>query len=187
MLLKALRLRGPAVTRVVAAGFAWGCATAPPATPAREAPAPMLSEADASHELTADQQVRQVLDRLAFGPRPGDVRRVRTTGVGQWIELQLHPERIDDHVADSAVALFPTMTMRTAELAEVYALPQELRSERQAATARGRPASGRGYVALPDSSAMAQTVADSLALHGADVAYNRIGQDLRAVLTRRQL
>jgi predicted trehalose synthase len=32
----------------------------------------------AGREQTADQQVHHVLGRLAFGPRPGDVERVRT-------------------------------------------------------------------------------------------------------------
>jgi uncharacterized protein (DUF1800 family) len=188
-----MQRRGPAVTLLVAAGLTIGCApAAPPARPA-PTPAPMLTEADASHELTADQQINHALDRLAFGPRPGDARTVRTMGLAHWIDLQLHPERIDDHATDSAVALFPSMTARTAELAQSSALPQELRSERQSAAARERPASGRGYVATPDSTAMAQAHTDSATLHQADLAYNRIGQDLRAarvaraVLTQRQL
>src|SRR5512141_2485976 len=47
-------------------------------------------------EQTADQQVQQVLNRLAFGPRPGDVAKVRAMGVDQWIALQLAPDRIED-------------------------------------------------------------------------------------------
>src|SRR5204862_415215 len=36
------------------------------------------------------------LNRLAYGPRPGDVDRVAQGGVMTWIEQQLAPERIDD-------------------------------------------------------------------------------------------
>ena len=36
------------------------------------------------------------LNRLTFGPRPGDVQHVITIGVDQWIDLQLHPERINE-------------------------------------------------------------------------------------------
>ena len=43
---------------------------------------------------TADQQVLQVLNRLAFGPRPGDTEKVRALGADRWIEQQLQPERI---------------------------------------------------------------------------------------------
>ena len=36
----------------------------------------------------------RVLNRLAFGPRPGDVEAVRRIGLEKWIDLQLHPDRI---------------------------------------------------------------------------------------------
>ena len=44
--------------------------------------------------LSGDAWVGHVLNRLAFGPRPGDVDRVRRIGVEAWIAEQLHPERI---------------------------------------------------------------------------------------------
>jgi uncharacterized protein (DUF1800 family) len=179
---------------VVAAGLACGSATPRQApAPAREASVQAPVVVDEVHELTADQAVSQVLDRMAFGPRPGDARGVRAMGVGNWVNQQLHPEQIDDRMGDSVVALFPTMTRRTAELANIYALPQELRTEQQSAASRARPASGRGYVAVPDSMDHLRTRADSVALHDAQVAYNAIAPDLRdarvarAVLTRRQL
>jgi uncharacterized protein (DUF1800 family) len=37
-----------------------------------------------------------VLNRLAFGPRPGEVERVRKMGVQRWIEQQLQPETLAD-------------------------------------------------------------------------------------------
>ena len=42
-----------------------------------------------------DEQRRALhaLNRLTFGPRPGDVQQVMAMGVEQWIELQLHPEK----------------------------------------------------------------------------------------------
>lgn len=170
-----------------------GCASSGGGPRAETAPVAVLSDADASHELTRDQQVKLVLDRLAFGGRPGDVEAVRGEGVGRWLEEQLHPERIDDRLTDSAMARYPTLRLRPIELATVYALPQELRNQQQAAMQRARPASGRGYVATPDSAAMAGARADSVGLRNADAASNRILTDLqsarvaRAVLTRRQL
>ena len=69
-------------------------------------------------EQTADQQVRHVLDRLAFGARPGDVARVREMGVDQWIALQLAPDRINDAATESLVAsAFPSYHLPTSELA----------------------------------------------------------------------
>ncbi len=41
-----------------------------------------------------EQQARYVLDRLAYGPRPGDLDRVLAMGAEQYIDEQLAPERI---------------------------------------------------------------------------------------------
>src|SRR5690349_21084811 len=40
--------------------------------------------------LAPKQQAVHVLNRLAFGPRPGDVERVQRIGVQQYIDEQLH-------------------------------------------------------------------------------------------------
>ena len=75
------------------------------ATERSQAAAPFVIVAPTEpREQTADQQVQQVLNRLAFGPRPGDVARVREIGVDRWIALQLAPDRIDDHAMDSLLA-----------------------------------------------------------------------------------
>jgi uncharacterized protein (DUF1800 family) len=44
--------------------------------------------------LTAEQQAAHVLNRLAFGPRPGDIERVAQTGVQRYIDAQLHPQTL---------------------------------------------------------------------------------------------
>ncbi len=41
-----------------------------------------------------DQQALHVLNRLSYGPRPGDVERVKQMGIEQYIESQLNPETI---------------------------------------------------------------------------------------------
>ncbi|HEX4278634.1 MAG TPA: DUF1800 domain-containing protein [Bryobacteraceae bacterium] len=61
--------------------------------------------------LSPDRQVLQALNRLAFGPRPGDVEEVRRMGVAKWIELQLHPERIPEN-PDLDAKLKPLETLR---------------------------------------------------------------------------
>ncbi len=45
--------------------------------------------------------ITHVLNRLTFGPRPGDVDHVREAGLAAWIDQQLHPGRIDDHAAEA--------------------------------------------------------------------------------------
>ena len=44
--------------------------------------------------------VGHVLNRLTYGPRPGDYDRVRTAGVESYFEEQLAPETIDDAECD---------------------------------------------------------------------------------------
>ena len=56
--------------------------------------AALLSQAAPAAPLTPDQQAVHVLNRLAFGPRPGDVAYVEQIGVQNWIDQQLHPESI---------------------------------------------------------------------------------------------
>ena len=69
-----------------------------------------------------DQQKRAVhaLNRLTFGPRPGDVQNVVNMGVDKWIDLQLHPEKIDDSALDARLASFPTLRMDNRELVENF-------------------------------------------------------------------
>jgi uncharacterized protein (DUF1800 family) len=45
---------------------------------------------------TNKDQIIHVLNRLTFGPRPGDIERVQTMGVWQYVDEQLNPERITD-------------------------------------------------------------------------------------------
>ncbi len=66
------------------------------------------------------------LNRLTFGPRPGDVRQVAAMGVEQWIDMQLHPEKIDDHALEARLEPFRTLHMNTKELAEDFPDGQEL-------------------------------------------------------------
>ena len=71
---------------------------------------------DAPAPLTDHQKAVHVLNRLGFGPRPGDVERVEQMGVDAYIHQQLHPETIDDAKADAATARFETQSMSSARL-----------------------------------------------------------------------
>jgi uncharacterized protein (DUF1800 family) len=62
----------------------------------------------------------QALNRLTFGPRPGDVQRVMAMGVDRWIDLQLHPEKIPDSAVESRLAAFRTLRMSSKEIAEEF-------------------------------------------------------------------
>ncbi len=78
-----------------------------------------------------------VLNRITFGPRPGDVERVSDMGVRAFIDQQLYPAEIDDGAVERKLADFETLDMPTAEIIERYHLPafMALRDRRRAATA----------------------------------------------------
>jgi uncharacterized protein (DUF1800 family) len=61
--------------------------------------------------LSNDQRILHALNRLTFGPRPGDVEAVHRLGVDKWIALQLHPDRIPENPALEA-KLKPLDTLR---------------------------------------------------------------------------
>jgi len=75
-----------------------------------------------THSNAVDQQHRAVhaLDRLTFGPRPGDVQAVAAMGVDNWIELQLHPEKIDDSAVQSRLSGYRTLQMTRREMVEAF-------------------------------------------------------------------
>lgn len=57
-----------------------------------------------------------VLNRLTWGPRPGDYRRVRAMGADSFIEEQLAPQRLSDRGADWKVASISSLAEPAAEL-----------------------------------------------------------------------
>jgi len=71
---------------------------------------------------TMEERKRAVhaLNRLAFGPRAGEVDRVTAMGVDKWIELQLRPEKIDDSALESRLTPFRTLRMDTREIVENF-------------------------------------------------------------------
>src|ERR1700732_796293 len=60
------------------------------------------------------------LNRLTFGPRPGEVDKVLAKGVDSWIEDQLHPESIDDGALGSHLSTYRALTLRPQELAQTF-------------------------------------------------------------------
>ncbi len=78
----------------------------------------------ASHQMDEQKRALHALNRLTFGPRPGEVERVAALGVDKWIEQQLRPEKIDDHAVEARLASFTTLRMSTREMVEKFPPPQ---------------------------------------------------------------
>ncbi len=139
-------------------------------------------------EQTADQQVHHALNRLAFGARPGDVERVRTMGVDNWIAQQLQPDRIDDRETDEWLTHFPTLAMSGAQFIAKYPPPGQQVARlaaRQQAGASMNSSAGRDVVRLsPADSARLRESARAGQRASAEIFTARAG---RAVITERQL
>jgi uncharacterized protein (DUF1800 family) len=75
-------------------------------------------------ELSADEAILHALNRLAYGPRPGDVERVRQMGLAKWIEQQLNPNSIDDKAIEARLQDYQTLKMSTAKLIGEYPQPK---------------------------------------------------------------
>jgi len=86
----------------------------------------------------SDALARHVLNRLAFGPRPGDVERVRRIGIEAYVEEQLSPDRVADESVEAGLDGFPTLRMTQAELLDRFERPlKEARRRRKEELARG--------------------------------------------------
>src|ERR1700758_2317523 len=57
------------------------------------------------------------LNRLTFGPRPGDLQQVMAMGVDRWVDLQLHPEKISDGALETRLSSFRILRMSPKEIA----------------------------------------------------------------------
>ena len=86
--------------------------------------------------LTEDQKILHVLNRLGFGPRPGDVGKVKAVGLQKYIDQQLNPTSIDDSAAEAKVKGLEVFNMSTAQVFAKYpnpgALLRQLEGGRQA-------------------------------------------------------
>src|SRR5229473_1292773 len=109
-------------------------------------------------ELSADEAILHALNRLAYGPRPGDVERVRQMGLAKWVDQQLNPNSIDDRAVEARLENYPTLRMSTSKLLAEY--PQPKQAQKQALTAQAeqrRSEAAAGVIAKDISSKEGQT------------------------------
>jgi uncharacterized protein (DUF1800 family) len=81
-------------------------------------------------DLTPDEAVFHALNRLAYGPRPGDVERIKQIGLARWIDQQLNANSIEDKAVESRLEALPTLHLGTAKLMQEY--PRAKQAAKQA-------------------------------------------------------
>jgi uncharacterized protein (DUF1800 family) len=84
-----------------------------------------------------DKAILHVLNRIGFGPRPGDIERVREQGLAAYIDRQLRPDTIRDVSMDARLAPLDTLRLSSRELASEYFAPAL--AARREANARPAP------------------------------------------------
>jgi len=87
-----------------------------------------------SEPLSEAARERHALDRLTFGPRPGDFAAIHKMGLKKWLDRQLHPEKIAEN-PELAEHLEPLESLRLGihDTYTRYPSPQMIR-----AVARGQ-------------------------------------------------
>ena len=83
----------------------------------------LLAGASSDVKLTERQRALHALNRLAFGPRPGDVDKLVKDGVDVWIDQQLHPDAIPDRAVEARLEQMPTLKMTNADMMSKYYRP----------------------------------------------------------------
>jgi len=91
---------------------------APRQSPPRQLPA-----------LTPHDSALHALDRLAYGPRPGEVDAVAAGGVMNWIDGQLSPDQLDDRLVAERATAFLILRYDPRDLARLYAAARNERRE----------------------------------------------------------
>jgi uncharacterized protein (DUF1800 family) len=123
-----------------------------------------------------DKTIVHVLNRIGFGPRPGDVDRVRAMGLQAYIDEQLRPGRPSDDAMRDRLAAMKTLTLSSQEIAQDYLLPVQ-RLRRLSAQAAGSPQEPSRTPEAVQAARIARTVLD-------DMSSQKL---LRAVYGERQL
>jgi uncharacterized protein (DUF1800 family) len=91
-----------------------------------------------------------LLDRFAFGARPGEVEKVVAMGLDRWLERQLAAD-LPDRDLDRRLARLDALEMSAAEMARQFPRPPRLLAEaRRAGVVEGRGEPGEGEE-MPDA------------------------------------
>src|SRR5437879_3411875 len=79
--------------------------------------------------ISDGQKIIHALNRLTFGPRPGDFDEVKKVGLKKWIDIQLHHDRIaENRLLQEKLTPLDTLRMEPGQLARRYPPPQMVKA-----------------------------------------------------------
>lgn len=73
--------------------------------------------------LTEEQKILHLLSRAGFGPRPGDIERMKKIGIERYLDEQLHPEDVADDFLSRPLQSLNTQQASLPELFQTYLPP----------------------------------------------------------------
>jgi len=72
---------------------------------------------------TEEEAASHLLNRLGYGPRPGDIAAVTEMGLEIWVERQLEGTVSDDSIHQALQEKYPALTLSVEENSQVYPSP----------------------------------------------------------------
>jgi uncharacterized protein (DUF1800 family) len=134
---------------------------------------------DFHHQIPKDQRILHALNRLTFGPRPGDSERVKAMGLKKWIDQQLHPYRISENpLLEEKLQPLDSLFMSTETLVENYPEPAMMR----------RMLNGRlAFPSDPDRRVLMEHLVDRMERRQKQNSQTPPDQEMAALLTPEQL
>ncbi|MBO0797378.1 MAG: DUF1800 family protein, partial [Blastocatellia bacterium] len=124
--------------------------------------------------LTEEQKILHLLNRTAFGPRPGDIQRVRQMGIDRYLEEQLHPEDLSDEILQEPLLAISTLQMSIPETIQTFTPPRTIPSPTPTPTPTPAPASAT--IPAPSVNPLSSITRDSSEPVKVDAAHNKGGQ-----------
>jgi uncharacterized protein (DUF1800 family) len=102
---------------MVLTGLAGLCLAGPAQAQPAPAPAAAVPAAVVPAAALDAKTGTHVLNRMGFGPRPGDVERLQARGLAAHVDEQLHPERLADPALEGRLAGLTTLSKSLEQLA----------------------------------------------------------------------
>ena len=70
--------------------------------------------------LNPRERAVQMLNRFAYGPRPGEVERVLAMGPDKWLAQQMVPETVPDNALDRRLQDYPTLKLNAEQTLAIF-------------------------------------------------------------------